>query len=780
MKKRLFGLILAFMLLFAFAGCEQEVPEGEIPEGSFTIVSPSDGDTDVQIYPTIGWTVEANADLYLVEIASDAAFENTVAEETAEGLSYTLSDPLDHAAKYYLRVIALSEEEGKTYALSYKQISFTTTAEHSTDAPDYTQPRTIYDFEEYTDTAALRERFTLHTAGDPLNIELAQTGGNAGSKGMSLSYTPGVNGWAGALSSLPADKKVWSGAKGIRFWIDTDGSGDTFEIRFGKRGFQSWSATFAMNNPDGMYVSVPFSAFEDAGGGDGILDLSGITRLWFFVQGSRPAQIVIDDVTIGSDENYTTDTRSAAEKANKAQLGTVDDFESYTDVSALDDKWTFESIGEKSLLQSGAFGGTQSLSLTPSAAWSTMGISMAYTDFSDVNSITFKASAGVYVVQLASGWNVIEKEIAAAYDGQTIGVNISELLPQTSSMTVNIGQIDLFRIGIKDKSGTAVTIDDVAYSSETFVPEDNKAGLLEDFETDGLNAFNTKWAATGTVAPSLVEKNGSKAISLAANGAFGLEATGYNLAALDFSDTVGVKMDITMNQSGKVLIQIGSYGNVYTYEKEFYGPANNIDCLVCDFDAMTLKQDGVSSGDLNKDAINFFRIDVTTYGEYTVTLDNIEFYGEDHDYAAVTVDDFESYTGDEDVRAAWNNTAVALTDVNGNKAMTLTTASGWNGLQFNFAGTGDIGSANDYQNCFAVRVKITAEQPAELTVKLTRWENGIEKKYNLVAGENVIVAYFTDLKGTALSDYILNSLTLGVTYYGTAEFTFDDVEFLRG
>ena len=112
--------------------------------------------------------------------------------------------------------------------------------------------------------------------------------------------------------------------------------------------------------------------------------------------------------------------------------------------------------------------------------------------------------------------------------------------------------------------------------------------------------------------------------------------------------------------------------------------------------------------------------------------------------------------------------------------MTLTTASGWNGLQFNFAGKGDIGSANDYQNCFAVRVKITAEQPAELTVKLTRWANGIEKKYNLVAGENVIVAYFTDLEGAALSDYILNSLTLGVTYYGTAEFTFDDVDFLRG
>lgn len=139
-----------------------------------------------------------------------------------------------------------------------------------------------------------------------------------------------------------------------------------------------------------------------------------------------------------------------------------------------------------------------------------------------------------------------------------------------------------------------------------------------------------------------------------------------------------------------------------------------------------------------------------------------------------------AFTGDEDVRSAWNNTAVALTDVDGNKAMTLTTASGWNGLQFNFAGTGDVGSANDYQNCFAVRVKITAKQPATLTVKLTRWENGIEKNYDLEAGENVIVAYFTDLKGTALSDYILNSLTLGVTYYGTAEFTFDDVEFLRG
>ena len=780
MKKRLIGLLMGILLLFAFVGCDQKVPEGEIPEGAFKILTPADGSADVQIYPTITWTAESNAEIYHLEIAEKSDFVKLAAEDTTKGCSYTLSEPLEHSTKYYLRITALSEEEGKTYALSYKQCSFTTTAEHSTTPPDYTKARTIYDFEEYSDTAALGTLFSRHTAGDPLEISLTEKGGASESKGMSLSYTPGVNDWAGALSSIPAEKKVWSGAKGIRFWIDSDGSGDSFEVRFGKRGFQSWSATFTMNNPEGMYVSIPFSAFEDAGGGDGILDLSGITRLWFFVQGARPAEIVIDDVTIGSDENYTTDTRAAAEDANKVQIGTVDDFESYKDVSELDSKWTFESIGEKSFVESGAFGGEKSLSLTPSAGWSTLGIQMSYTDFSDVVSITFKASAGVYVVQLASDWNVIEKEISAAEDGQTIGVNISELAPQSSSMTIDMGQINLFRIGIKDKSGSQVVIDDIVYSSDTFVPDDNKAGVLEDFESDGLNAFKSKWTSSGTITPSIVEKDGSNALSLAANGAFGMEATGYNLAALDFSEIVGVKMDLSMNQSGKVLIQIGSYGNVYTYEKEFYGPENNIDSLVCDFNAMSLKEDGVSSGELNKEAINFFRIDVTTYGEYTFTLDNIEFYNASYKYEALSVDNFDSYENDEALKAAWNIDTVSLVESEGNKAMQLTSVSGWNGAQFNLSASGVIGAADDYQNCFAVRVKIVAEKPATLTVKLTRWSNGIEKNYDLVEGENIVIAYFVDLEGAALSDYSLNSITLGVTYYGTANFTIDDVEFLRG
>ena len=51
MKKRLLGLLMGILLLFAFVGCDQKVPEGEIPEGAFKILTPADGSADVQIYP---------------------------------------------------------------------------------------------------------------------------------------------------------------------------------------------------------------------------------------------------------------------------------------------------------------------------------------------------------------------------------------------------------------------------------------------------------------------------------------------------------------------------------------------------------------------------------------------------------------------------------------------------------------------------------------------------------------------------------------------------------
>lgn len=779
MKRKTKGILLAVLALAAaacFAACGEKIDYNTvIPEGSFSITAPADGATDVPTTPEISWTKEKNAEAYHVEIAADADFKTVESENTVSELRWTVAYPLSHSAKYYLRITALKTEEGKNIALSRKTGSFTTAAEHSTETPDYTKARTIYDFEDFENSEALNDVFYMHAAGDSVAIDLVNEGVD-GSKAMKVTYATGVNGWAGALSSLSAEKKVWSGAKGIRMWVHGDASGMEVEVRFGKRGYQSWNATFKVNSSEPTYVSIPFTAFADAGGGDGIFDLSGITRLWFFFKSTRPAEIVIDDISIGSDENYTVDTREAIETSKKAELGVFDDFETYADGAALNAVWTVES-GTADIVSEGAYGGAKSVRFVPSAAWATFGKSMPYTDFTDVTAITFKASGGLYVVQLISGYNVIEKEVSASRDGETIGVNLSELRPQNSSMVYQLTDIDLLRIGIKDRSGSVVMIDDVVLSGEEYVPEDHSAGLIEDFESEDFD-FASSFALTGEAAPSVVTENplgGARSLKLDCSNPVGLEFTGYNLVGMDFTSAIGFRFGVKMNQSGKILVQIGSYGNVYTYEKEFYGAGNNISSMVCDFSAMKLRGD--SAGELDKTKINFLRIDVTTYGEYVLLLDDMRFYGADEAKESLLIDDFSDYGSDAELQAKWNSDNVVL---GAGGSMKMTSASGWNGLQYNFAAAGGIGSADDYQNCYGVRLKLNAGAAAKLTVKLTRWDNSKEVTLDVAAGENAVTVYFCDMEGNAWSDMIFNSLTLGITYYGEAVFEFDDVEFLRG
>ena len=912
--------IFAVCVALSFAACgENDKPDDDttVPEGTFTITTPADNAMDVSTTPVISWTAEKNATRYLVEIADNEKGENPAYTKETDGTSVTVANPLEHSKKYYLTVTAMKTDGDKHIALSYKKSGFTTVGEHDTETPDYTKTRTVYDFDDMTDEE-LAASFEMHTAGDPAALSLINRGEG---KALRVGLSKGTNGWAGVTNSLPAEKKVWSGTKGIRMYVQGT-AGVTVEVRFGKRGYQSWNAKFTINNEQPAYVAIPYEAFEDAGGGDGILDLSGITRLWFFFTGNVDGEVIIDDITIGSDELHTTDTRAEIEKSVKATAGVVEDFENYGG------NWVTENATAE-IVTTGALGGEKSLAVTPSSSWATVGFTTAPIDFSDITSVTFKASAGVYVMQLISGLNVVEKQFVCAADGDVTGVNLAELEPQNSSMTDDVTRIDYVRIGIKDKNGARVLIDDFTYSTETFVPADHTARMFADFE-DGAT-FDDKFGALDTFDKEIKEADGNHYLEVTSTGKFGIELK--NLAVLDFADTTGFTAKITSSAPVKFEVAFGSYGNVYEYfyshyegsfdlvvnysaaslragnsgelnksalnfmqiwvtgtgnmtvtldelrfyndegkpadpeiqnfgllledfeaenyvsrfdllpgtptvvkandnsylslacsgpqgmqigskfalamrdlgkakgfaldltvsqaatleiklgswnnyyvaTRKIYGNDNNVTRLVVDFDEMTLA-DG-SSGALNKAAINFVQIWFTTYNEYTVTVDNIGFYDETADFGSKVIDDFSGYADNAALQAKWNASNLTL---DGGK-MKMTTASGWNGTQLNLCpGVGTIGGEEDYQNCRAVKIELTSTVDFTLVVKCTRWSNSLEKEIAVSAGENTVVVYFSTMTDGGISDMIFNSLTIGVTYYGVTDITFDSVEFLLG
>lgn len=70
--------------------------------------APLDGETDVARSPTFGWTADAAAEGYAIEVATDAAFTNIVASATPATNSWMPGTPLTPLTTYYWRVRALS------------------------------------------------------------------------------------------------------------------------------------------------------------------------------------------------------------------------------------------------------------------------------------------------------------------------------------------------------------------------------------------------------------------------------------------------------------------------------------------------------------------------------------------------------------------------------------------------------------------------------------------------------------------------------------------------
>lgn len=655
-------------------------------DDGFEIVTPSANAEDVSTCPEIVWTAESGATLYHVEIASDGAYENVVREGKTTGISYTVGNALAHATQYHLRVTALKEESDKTVSLNSAETVFKTEAAHDTDAPDYTAARTLYDFESFENSEALREEFPRHVDGNEIGVNLVN-GGLNGSKAMEIDYAAGNKGWGGVMCKLPADKKVWSGAKGIRMWVKGDGRGLNIEVRVGKRGYQSWAATFSVNNSDACYVSIPFSAFDDIGGGDGIWDLAGITRFWLFFTGGSDSKAIIDDISIGSDENYTTDTRGEIEASRYAPAGVYDSFDEYRSDEEMEEKWTFESMGQYTLTES-PFSTGYALELGPQSAWATARLNLPNYDFTQLQSIRFKASAGTYVIQLeTSVGGVFEKEdILVSVSGDEAGVNISDLVPRVGTE----GGVKLIRqlvIGVKNKNSMTVYIDDVTFSEEPFAAKDYtpEVGVADAFEYASDSEMEKVWSFENMGNYTIVDSPFStgKALELTPNSAWATARLSYPNVSFKGITSICFKAS-----AGTYVIQLETKeGGVF--EKENIVVARDGDEAGVNLADLTLRAG--TQGTLA--SIRCLVIGFNGANDKIRVIDDLTFSDETFapkDYApkAGVFDNFEDYSSDADLQAVWNGdgttlsleTAGALAGTKSLKAV----GSGWSAITFNY------------------------------------------------------------------------------------------------
>ncbi len=113
--------------VIGIAGADEEMATVSLmvaePPPSFSLLAPTNGATGVALTPSLSWQ-DNNATGYIVEVATDAAFNNVVVSTTVGTTSYTLPSALVATTTYYWRVTAnnlCGSAESSTY-------SFTTAA----------------------------------------------------------------------------------------------------------------------------------------------------------------------------------------------------------------------------------------------------------------------------------------------------------------------------------------------------------------------------------------------------------------------------------------------------------------------------------------------------------------------------------------------------------------------------------------------------------------------------------------------------------------------------
>lgn len=484
MKKSIITLIAVVLLLSQIlVSCQKyEIVDGteNIPTGSMQISVYTDGEGATCVSPYITWTHEDGAEDYIIQIATDDAFKTLVESKVVNTNKYSIVTVLNYSTEYFVRVIARKTVEGEKVAFAVAKHSFVTVDKHDTTAPDYSATRTLFDFEDYT-TESFAEFFKPHAGGDTITAEIVEGEGVDGSKALKITSEKGSMGWSAiACSLLPTDKKVWVGTTGIRLHIRAEeGTVATFSVKVGKRGYQTWSKSFVVKNEQGTYITIPYEVMADQGGGDGIWDLSVMTFMQFTFSGST-GTVYIDDITIGSTEEYQQDTTIEASKG--LVPGILETFEGEGIAEKLTEHFSFYNMDNSyTELRESTDGSGHEMRFK---LWSQSSFiqlnksiyNLGQYDYSQVEGITFKIS----VSQIKSGANVMVKfgsyknvytatySLDGAKGGEYVTVKIpfSELTLAAdglSSGALDYTKVDTLQIFVKESQYCYVTIDDIGF-----------------------------------------------------------------------------------------------------------------------------------------------------------------------------------------------------------------------------------------------------------------------------------------------------------------------------
>lgn len=159
----------------------------------------------------------------------------------------------------------------------------------------------IDDFEGYAGSdASLQGKWSRNASGNILTVALDAEHKQGGQYGMRLDYTIGDPGFSGAYK-IYADS--WTGAQGIRFWLQPDGSNRVLTVQFHETDGEVWEAGLSLTGTQARIVTIPFSEFAHPGwynGGNSVVDPEAIKEFaFYFGQGEgEPGSgtIYVDDI----------------------------------------------------------------------------------------------------------------------------------------------------------------------------------------------------------------------------------------------------------------------------------------------------------------------------------------------------------------------------------------------------------------------------------------------------------------------------------------------------
>lgn len=160
----------------------------------------------------------------------------------------------------------------------------------------------IDNFENYSDDLILNLMYDMLDTGSKINISVDTEHFGSGSQGARITFSLRDGAVCGLLSTQFSAK--WNGAKTFHFWMDADLIDRYTVVQFKEQNGEYWEAYYPAESAGPTFVKIPIEAFGVPSwntSGDGIMDLSNITKFNFYVS-LRERETPIEDAVIYVDD----------------------------------------------------------------------------------------------------------------------------------------------------------------------------------------------------------------------------------------------------------------------------------------------------------------------------------------------------------------------------------------------------------------------------------------------------------------------------------------------